>query len=108
MEPLHLRNAEPTDWNRSGTNASDLQATIRPAHPSEAVLLTALAQAAKRHWGYPDEWLEAWRDQLTLTPAYITAHTVRCGCIDGDRVVGFYALESDNVSFQLAHLWLAP
>jgi GNAT superfamily N-acetyltransferase len=85
-----------------------MQVVIRPANPSEAALLTSLMQASKRHWGYPNEWLELWRDQLTLTPAYIMAHLVRCGCLEGGRVVGFYALESDTVRFRLVHLWLEP
>jgi GNAT superfamily N-acetyltransferase len=90
------------------TGAPDMRVTIRPADASEAFLLTALAHEGKRHWGYPDEWLDVWRDQLTITPAYITDNLVRCGCIDDGRVVGFYALEAEDIGFRLAHLWLAP
>ena len=88
------------------TGAPDMRVTIRPADASEAFLLTALAQAGKRHWGYPDEWFDVWRDQLTITPAYITDNLVRCGYTDDDRVVGFYALEAEDIAFRLAHLWL--
>jgi hypothetical protein len=38
--------------------------TVRPAAPSKAEVLTALALAGKRHWGYPERWLEAWRELL--------------------------------------------
>src|SRR5947207_398162 len=90
------------------TGAHGMNITIRPADATEAILLTALAQEGKRHWGYPDEWLDVWRDELTITPAYITDNLVRCGCIDDGRVVGFYALEAEDIGFRLAHLWLAP
>jgi len=89
------------------TSAPDMRITIRPADASEAFLLTALAQEGKRHWGYPDEWLNVWQDQLTITPAYITDNLIRCGYSDDARVVGFYALEAEDIAFRLAHLWLA-
>jgi GNAT superfamily N-acetyltransferase len=85
-----------------------MRVTIRPADPSEALVLTALAQAGKRHWGYPEGWLEVWRDQLTITPGYVAENVVRCGSDDCGRVVGVYALERDAGAFRLAHLWLAP
>src|SRR4051794_38761870 len=81
--------------------------TIRPALPSEAAALTALALAAKRHWGYPDAWMEAWREQLTFTPEYVTAHIVRCA-EEADRLVGCYALERHGDQWRLEHLYLAP
>jgi GNAT superfamily N-acetyltransferase len=82
--------------------------TIRPAAPSEAEALTALALAGKRHWGYPESWLEAWRGQLTFTPDYLAAHAVSCAQDETGRVVGFYALERDGGRIRLEHLWLTP
>jgi GNAT superfamily N-acetyltransferase len=82
--------------------------TIRPAAPSEAQALTALAQAGKRHWGYPESWLEAWRESLSFTPDYVAAHLVTCAEDSAGRVVGFYALERDSGHLRLEHLWLAP
>jgi GNAT superfamily N-acetyltransferase len=82
--------------------------TIRPAAPSEAEALTALALAGKRHWGYPERWLEAWRELLTITPDYLAAHIVFCAEDAAGRVVGFYALEFDGGRCRLEHLWLAP
>ena len=35
-----------------------------------------LALAGKRHWGYPEPWLEAWGGPLTITPEYLAAHIV--------------------------------
>ena len=51
-------------------------------------MLTQIAFAAKRHWGYPSAWLEAWSASLTLTPNYIAMHPTYTVTIAG-RVVGF-------------------
>jgi GNAT superfamily N-acetyltransferase len=80
---------------------------IRAAVQSDAEALTALALAGKRHWGYPESWLEAWRGQLTMTPAYLAAQQVFCAEDGTGRVVGFYALERDGDHWRLEHLWLA-
>ena len=82
--------------------------TIRPAAPSEADALTGLALAGKRHWGYPEPWLEAWRGLLTITPEYLAAHVVSCAEDETGRVIGFYALERDGDRCRLEHLWLDP
>jgi GNAT superfamily N-acetyltransferase len=82
--------------------------TIRPAVKADAGALTALALAGKRHWGYPESWLEDWRGQLTITPAYLAAQQVFCAEDGTGRVVGFYALERDGDHLRLEHLWLAP
>jgi GNAT superfamily N-acetyltransferase len=85
-----------------------MHVTIRPAAPSEAEALTALALAGKRHWGYPESWLEAWRELLTITPNYVAAHLVCCAEDGTGRVVGFYTLERDGGRLRLEHLFLAP
>ena len=82
--------------------------TIRRAAPSEAEVLTALALAGKRHWGYPESWLEAWRGLLTITPDYLAANVVCCAEDETGRVVGFYALERDRDGLRLENLFLAP
>jgi GNAT superfamily N-acetyltransferase len=82
--------------------------TIRPATASDAHTLSGLALAGKRHWGYPESWLEAWRGALTITPEYIAANVVYCAEDEAGRVVGFYTLERDGDRFVLENLFLAP
>jgi predicted N-acetyltransferase YhbS len=83
---------------------------IRTARPDEADALTELAHRAKRHWGYPVEWIAAWQSALTLTPVYVTHHPVALAvAVDGPR--GFYALEAPEGPtglWSLAHLWVEP
>jgi GNAT superfamily N-acetyltransferase len=85
-----------------------MHVTIRPAALSEAEALTELALAGKRHWGYPESWLESWRGLLTITPDYLAANVVHCAEDETGRVVGFYALQRDGGDLRLEDLFLAP
>lgn len=40
---------------------------VRPAYREEAEFLTQLSFRSKASWGYPDSWLQAWSDELTIT-----------------------------------------
>ena len=80
---------------------------IHPACPDDHADLTAIAQAAKAHWDYPPEWLEAWRSQLTITPEYLRAHHVFVA--QGDEgIFGFAALVVEDAHAELDHFWVRP
>ncbi|WNJ18775.1 GNAT family N-acetyltransferase [Pontibacter sp. G13] len=63
---------------------------IKPAHPSDDVQLTYITQTAKAHWGYPMEWLNQWREELTVTPGFIRAHEVHGFWVE-ETCVGYVA-----------------
>src|SRR5258706_11839576 len=73
---------------------------IRRATPDEAEALTALAHAAKRHWGYPEEWINHWRADLTITPDFIATNEVFAATIDGE-IAGCFALVSSETLTEL-------
>lgn len=85
----------------------ELQVNIRRAKSEEAVRLSKIAYGAKKFWGYPDELMKLWKDDLTITSDFISAHTVRCAVIES-TVIGFYALSQSDSYFELEHLWIAP
>ena len=74
------------------------------AKPEEAAALTEIAFAAKRHWGYPESWIQLWADVLTVTPELITRNPT-FSAIDDGRVVGFYSLTTEPRP-DLNHLWI--
>lgn len=82
-------------------------AAIRRAQPSEAGQLTAIALGAKRYWGYPELWIEAWRDDLVFTPTFIAANPVYVATGADGIPVACYALVGDE-DIQLEHLWVEP
>ena len=43
---------------------------ILRAKAEDAAKLTEIAFSAKRHWGYPEQWIENWRHVLTIQPEF--------------------------------------
>ncbi len=80
---------------------------LRPGEPHDSEELSSLAHTSKNHWGYPPEWIAAWRDELTLSPDYIAANNVVVALSDG-AAVGCYALERQEDQVELAHFWIHP
>jgi N-acetylglutamate synthase-like GNAT family acetyltransferase len=84
-----------------------MDVSIRNATIADVAKLTDLARAAKRHWGYPERWLVAWRDTLTITEGAVERMRVFIAEVDGG-VVGFCALDQSGNEISLEHLWIAP
>jgi GNAT superfamily N-acetyltransferase len=85
---------------------------IRRASPDEAEVLTEIAHAAKRHWGYPENWIEHWKADLTITPDFIR-HNEMYVAIAGEEIVGCCAIAFSNSPAEdspaeLEHMWIKP
>jgi GNAT superfamily N-acetyltransferase len=80
---------------------------FRRAEAQDAELLTEIALAGKRYWGYPEEWMAEWRPDLTVTPGYIGSQPVSVAELAGE-VVGFAGLSTLEGRRYLEHLWLRP
>ena len=80
---------------------------IRRAQPDEAAALTEIAHAAKRHWGYPENWIEHWKDDLTITPDFITTNEmyVAVAC---EEIAGCCALVMSGSLAEVEHMWIKP
>jgi GNAT superfamily N-acetyltransferase len=80
---------------------------IRRAKPEGAATLTEIAFAAKRHWGYPEHWIQGWKNILTIDADFIAKHETYTACMD-EHAVGFYALIRWSNRASLEHLWVLP
>ena len=80
---------------------------IKRATPNDAEALTRIAFAAKRYWGYPERWMERWRESLTITPEFVGRNEVYAATLD-EEILGFYALAGEGREIQLEHLWVSP
>ena len=80
---------------------------IQRATPDQAKVLTEIAFAAKRHWGYPERWIQLWSPILTVSPEFIEQHDT-FGALKDEKAVGFYAIAVEDKRVSLEHLWILP
>lgn len=62
---------------------------IEKALPTDAKTLTELTMRSKAHWGYPPEQILAWKEELTITPTYISQNKV-FKLSKASEIIGFY------------------
>jgi GNAT superfamily N-acetyltransferase len=81
--------------------------SICQVNPLDAEALSRIALAAKRHWGYPDRWMELWTPQLTFDSTYFETNE-SWAAESNDRPVAFYTLlDRDGIAW-LENLWVLP
>ena len=80
---------------------------ILRASPEHAQELTKIAISAKRHWNYPEAWIQHWLPQLTVSEEYISANEVWM-MVDVEKPIAFYALNQSEEDYELGHLWVSP
>lgn len=95
------------DGDSGAGSIGDGGIALRAARPEDAPRLSAVAYAAKAHWGYPADWLEAWRDELRVTPEDLAADRFVVADRDGEAV-GFLGLSSAGETPAIEHLWVDP
>ncbi|HMJ26938.1 MAG TPA: GNAT family N-acetyltransferase [Pyrinomonadaceae bacterium] len=80
---------------------------IRRARPDEASVLTEIAHAAKRHWGYPENWIQQWQADLTITPEFIARNEMYVA-MKGAEIAGCGAISFNEAAAELEHMWIRP
>jgi GNAT superfamily N-acetyltransferase len=81
--------------------------TLERARPEHTETLTRIAIESKRHWGYPEAWIQIWTPQLTISSEYILENETWLASIN-DEPAGFYSLKKENGTWWLDHLWVRP
>jgi GNAT superfamily N-acetyltransferase len=83
--------------------------SLRAARPDEVAELSALALRSKAHWGYDETFLDACRDELTLTADDLMSGVVVVAEVDG-AVVGVSRLTGPdrNGAGEADLLFVAP
>ena len=85
----------------------DMNIDIFRATPDQAETLTRIAVAAKRHWGYPERWIQIWSPLLTISPEFIETNDTYVACIN-EKPVGFCAISIEEEKASVEHLWVLP
>ena len=74
----------------------------------DAEVLTEIAVKSKAYWGYENDQVESWREDLTVTPKMFDESNIYKYIVD-NQIGGFYILERANIrtSF-LNFLFISP
>ena len=75
--------------------------------PQHASVLTEITVAAKRHWDYPEKWMQIWLPMLTISPEYISEHETWVALLK-DEFVAYYTFRQDGEDLWLDNLWVLP
>ena len=81
-------------------------------------MLTKISFAAKRYWDYPQEYLQAWKDELTISEEYVRDNVVFVAQAGREAIAyysivqvkeDFYAGETKvTKGFWLEHMFVLP
>ncbi|MBC7876269.1 MAG: GNAT family N-acetyltransferase [Anaerolineales bacterium] len=75
--------------------------------PEHASILTDITIKAKRHWGYPEKWMQQWIPLMTISVEYILENEVWMVVVD-NKPIGYYSLKQDVNELWLDNLWVLP
>jgi N-acetylglutamate synthase-like GNAT family acetyltransferase len=81
---------------------------ILKAKPTDSEMLTKLMRESKAHWGYSDEQLHIWADELTVNSSYIDENHVY-KLTEQNDIIGYYSffLVSEQTA-KLDSLFISP
>ncbi|MDW7691852.1 GNAT family N-acetyltransferase [Flammeovirgaceae bacterium SG7u.111] len=80
---------------------------LRKAVLEDLPVLNRISVTAKKHWGYPNEWIERWLDDLTLTPTDLEEQSILVA-ENREGSLGFCAIKEEAEYVEINHLWILP
>lgn len=80
---------------------------LRPAHPEEAPELTRLCLRSKAVWGYDQAFMEACRDELTIS-ARDFGQSAICVAVNEQKIIGMAQVCAQGDDAQLQKLFIDP
>jgi GNAT superfamily N-acetyltransferase len=80
---------------------------LRTPRPDEAAILTELCLRSKAVWGYDKEFMQACRDELTLTPSTMQSSHFKVAEI-GRRLIGMAQVTIKGDVAELDKLFVEP
>ncbi len=80
---------------------------IGPARCEELEELSALCLRAKAYWSYDAAFIEACREELTITPEHLSRHTIIVG-EQNERTAGVIRLDRLEDGVELELLFVEP
>ncbi|MDQ8014459.1 MAG: GNAT family N-acetyltransferase [Flavobacterium nitrogenifigens] len=81
---------------------------ILKATTEDHILLTEITKRSKAYWGYSEEQIEKWSNNLTVTADYIEKNNV-CNLVIENQIIGYYSyLRLEENQVKLDNLFILP
>lgn len=81
---------------------------IQKAIPEDHIRLTEITKKSKAYWGYSEEQILKWSNNLTVTIGYIENNPV-FKLIDANEIIGYYSyIRQENQQVKLDNLFIIP
>ena len=80
---------------------------VLTAEIADCPTLTKISKAAKAYWGYTQEWLDLWEEDLTITPQLMEKDRIY-KLVKGDEILGFCVISEQEGVLEIEHLWIRP
>jgi GNAT superfamily N-acetyltransferase len=82
--------------------------SIRDAVSSDAATLTTICFRSKSHWGYPQEYIDLWTDELTITTQMIESFHSFVAIDKTTKMLGFCLLKTEQLKAEIEALYIDP
>jgi len=81
---------------------------IQKAKIEDHIRLTEITKKSKAYWGYSEEQIEKWSNNLTITEDYIEKNPV-FNLVEENQIVGYYSyLKKEDNQVKLDNLFILP
>ncbi|SHH58466.1 GNAT family N-acetyltransferase [Flavobacterium johnsoniae] len=81
---------------------------IQRVKTEDYIRLTEITKKSKAYWGYSDEQMEKWNNNLTITIDYIATNSV-FNLVDENQIIGYYSyIRLENNQVKLDNLFILP
>lgn len=84
-----------------------MKVKFRTADCKDLPELNKISITSKRYWGYPEQWINLWLEDLRLTSADLKDQNVLIMESEGKNI-GFSALKDQDDHYEITHLWILP
>ncbi|WP_310557609.1 GNAT family N-acetyltransferase [Flavobacterium sp.] len=81
---------------------------IKKANPKDHLILTEITKKSKAYWGYSEQQILKWNDNLTISEDYIK-NNFTFKLLNDKKIIGYYSyLIKENVVVKLDNLFVLP
>lgn len=80
---------------------------IKKAELRDIETLNKISVESKMYWNYPQEWIDNWMSDLTLTEKHFKDQYIYKLVREGS-IIGFCSIVENESDYEIVHLWLIP